>query len=405
MYNVIIVDDEPIIRNFYSDVIEWNSIGFSVKGLFKNGAEALEFIKDNNVDCLITDIKMSPINGIELLKLAKKKNPNTKVILISAYSNFEFAKNAVKYGASDYLLKPFDPEELKQRMIKVKDELDMKNQHSAVFYQYQRNFLNSVILEGKYTDEENFDEIMHEHNIGIKENSKLALVYAKAKENSLSDAISSHEKDAFCVSLQNMINEMLEDINGYFLSYDNNTLNYLIYSTNEKSNFNIAVQAHIDGLKKALEKHMNILFENVSTDFLNNIEAFKKYHLESRELPYQKDNIEYDNYAVTSIKAAKKYIEENPGEDMSLEKISSKYFLSTSYFSRVFKNIFGFTYVEFLIKCRMQKAKELIISTDYKIYHIGKLVGYEDTRFFAKTFKSFYGISPKEYREKYSRID
>ena len=249
MYNVIIVDDEPIIRNFYSDVIEWNSIGFSVKGLFKNGAEALEFIKDNNVDCLITDIKMSPINGIELLKLAKKKNPNTKVILISAYSNFEFAKNAVKYGASDYLLKPFDPEELKQRMIKVKDELDMKNQHSAVFYQYQRNFLNSVILEGKYTDEENFDEIMHEHNIGIKENAKLALVYAKAKENSLSDAISSHEKDAFCVSLQNMINEMLEDINGYFLSYDNNTLNYLIYSTNEKSNFNIAVQAHIDGLK------------------------------------------------------------------------------------------------------------------------------------------------------------
>ncbi len=399
MYSVIIVDDEQIIRNFYSDIIDWNSIGFSIDSLCKNGLEAIEFIGNNRVDCLITDIKMSPINGIELLKLAKEKKPDIKVILISAYSNFEFAKNAVKYGASDYLLKPFNPEELKQRMIKIKQELDKNNQNSAVFYQYQRSFLLSVLYEGKYADSNEFGEILSEHSISIKENSKIAIISAKSKENSLSKAVISHEKDAFCVSLQNMINEMLDTLNGFFLSYENDTLKYLLYSLDESSDFDAEVENHIRGLEKSLEKYMNITFDDITTDFIGNTVDLQQY------FNRKKEDSEYDNYAVTSVKAAKKYIEENLGEDMSLEKISSKYFLSTSYFSRVFKNIFGFNYVEFLIKCRMEKAKELLINTNYKIYNIGKLVGYEDTKFFTKTFKAFYGISPKEYREKYSRND
>ena len=92
------------------------------------------------------------------------------------------------------------------------------------------------------------------------------------------------EKDAFCVSLQNMINEMLEDTNGYFLSYDNNTLNYLLYSVNEGNDFESTIQSHINGLKKALEKYMSIIFEDIKTDYLEGTEELKQYFPEIYEL-------------------------------------------------------------------------------------------------------------------------
>jgi len=146
LYNLIIVDDEQIIRNFYSTIIDWESIGFSVSKVCKNGNEALEFIKNNVVDCLITDIKMSPISGIELLKLSKDINPNIKVVLVSAYSDFEFAKEAVKHSASDYLLKPLYAEELTQCMLKIKKELDEQKKNNTELYMYHQNLHMYLII-------------------------------------------------------------------------------------------------------------------------------------------------------------------------------------------------------------------------------------------------------------------
>jgi len=400
LYNLIIVDDEQIIRNFYSTIIDWESIGFSVSKVCKNGNEALEFIKNNVVDCLITDIKMSPISGIELLKLSKDINPNIKVVLVSAYSDFEFAKEAVKHSASDYLLKPLYAEELTQCMLKIKKELDEQKKSNMVIYNYQRNFINSV-LKGDYNDSKNLLEILSEYNIDFTKDSKIALVGFMTEENTLNDAIVAHEKDAFYISLQRFINEMLPETNGFFLMCEDKIITYLLYTKHNDLSFEATVKNHIEGLKKTLKKYMEIAVEDVETTYIGGIEDLKNYSLNQSE--YKNGTNDYDNYATTSVKAAKKYIEINYGEDISLEKISSMYYLSPGYFSKIFKRNFGITYVEFLVKYRMKKAKELLTETDHKIYTIGQLVGYENTKHFTKTFKAFYNISPKEYREKHTR--
>ncbi|MDT3428706.1 two-component system response regulator YesN [Paenibacillus forsythiae] len=104
MYRVLIVDDEPIIRNGISAFIDWEKEGASVEEC-ANGAEALARLESRGCDILITDIKMPVMDGIELMRRALALCPWIKVILISNYSDFNYVKEGLKLGAVDYLLK------------------------------------------------------------------------------------------------------------------------------------------------------------------------------------------------------------------------------------------------------------------------------------------------------------
>ncbi|WP_410514931.1 response regulator [Paenibacillus sp. BR2-3] len=105
MYRVLIVDDEPVIRNGISAFVDWEKEGASVEDHYANGVEALNALKSKSFDILITDIKMPLMNGIQLMKHALAVNPKLKVILISNYSDFEYVKEGLQLGAVDYLLK------------------------------------------------------------------------------------------------------------------------------------------------------------------------------------------------------------------------------------------------------------------------------------------------------------
>lgn len=105
MYRVLIVDDEPVIRNGISAFIDWEKEGMTVEDHYANGEEALSALESLSFDILITDIKMPLLNGIQLMKQALALCPWLKVILISNYSDFEYVKEGLKLGAVDYLLK------------------------------------------------------------------------------------------------------------------------------------------------------------------------------------------------------------------------------------------------------------------------------------------------------------
>ncbi|QSF45637.1 response regulator transcription factor [Paenibacillus tianjinensis] len=105
MYRVLIVDDEPVIRNGISAFIDWDKEGMTVEDHYANGVEALSALESLSFDILITDIKMPLLNGIQLMKQALALCPWLKVILISNYSDFEYVKEGLKLGAVDYLLK------------------------------------------------------------------------------------------------------------------------------------------------------------------------------------------------------------------------------------------------------------------------------------------------------------
>ncbi len=124
MYKAIIVDDEKIIREWLSVKVEWQDLGFEVVGTFKNGKEALSFVDDNKVDLVLSDIKMPVMDGIEFVRALRKQGYDKKIILISGFDDFSYAKTAIQNGVSDYILKPVEINEITNSVKAVKTQLD-----------------------------------------------------------------------------------------------------------------------------------------------------------------------------------------------------------------------------------------------------------------------------------------
>ena len=136
MYKVLVVDDEKIGRDGISFLLKQSSYQFDIKEA-QNGKVALQYLLNNEVDFLFTDIKMPFMDGIELIQEVMKVKPEIKIVILSGYSDFEYAKNAMKVGVSEYLLKPIDPKEFNTSLDKVvkqyesqkKEQMKIKRQN------------------------------------------------------------------------------------------------------------------------------------------------------------------------------------------------------------------------------------------------------------------------------------
>lgn len=131
MYYVQIVDDEPITRNGLNQMIEWEKFGFEVSCLAQNGKQALEQLEVENVDLIITDIEMPIMNGLQFMKEVRdeefeKQIKAKEIVVLTAYDEFQYAKTALRYGVKEYMLKPFDIDEIESILVKVKEQLDSR---------------------------------------------------------------------------------------------------------------------------------------------------------------------------------------------------------------------------------------------------------------------------------------
>lgn len=126
MLRLMIVDDEQIIREALSSMIDYTSLGYKVIATAKNGMEAYDRIRDDYPDVVITDIKMPILNGLELIERASHIDSRITFILLSGYGEFEYAKQAMKYGVRYYLLKPTDKQELISCLNTIREEKSKK---------------------------------------------------------------------------------------------------------------------------------------------------------------------------------------------------------------------------------------------------------------------------------------
>jgi len=123
MLKVIIADDEQKVALLIKSLIDWTGLGMELVGIAKNGAEALEILRQTDPDIIITDIRMPITGGLELISEAKEIKPSLEFIIISGYKHFDYAHSAIKYGVSDYLLKPIKQDELNSTLEKVKERI------------------------------------------------------------------------------------------------------------------------------------------------------------------------------------------------------------------------------------------------------------------------------------------
>jgi len=119
MYKVLIVDDEPLVREGLKTIIDWQKYGFEVCALASNGLQALAMAIDYKPDLILVDIKMPGLSGIELIQQLRKEKQDYKIFVLSGYSDFNFAQKAMNNGALAYLLKPIDENELIDHLQKI----------------------------------------------------------------------------------------------------------------------------------------------------------------------------------------------------------------------------------------------------------------------------------------------
>ncbi len=131
MYSVLLVDDERDILNNLAMYFPWQEGGFIVAGKAETGTEALDFLKQNPVDAIVCDIRMPGISGLDFARTVKELGLSTRIIFLTAYRKFEYAKEAFKYGIRDYLVKPPDFKELLQCLLRIKNELDIEKQEKG----------------------------------------------------------------------------------------------------------------------------------------------------------------------------------------------------------------------------------------------------------------------------------
>lgn len=120
MYKLILAEDEEDVREGIIAQIDWGSYGFEVVDQAENGREAAESIDRLLPDVVVTDIQMPFMNGLQLSEWIRSRHPNTKIIILTGYDEFEYAQKAIKLQIDEYILKPFSSQELIDTLLKVR---------------------------------------------------------------------------------------------------------------------------------------------------------------------------------------------------------------------------------------------------------------------------------------------
>jgi len=120
----MVVDDEILVRVGVKTFVPWEQLGLRLIGEAANGKEALELIRKEGCDILLTDIQMPEMNGLELLEIAHREYPHIKAIILSNYQEFHYVRKAMQLGAADYLLKlTMEPQEMEQKLLELKEKI------------------------------------------------------------------------------------------------------------------------------------------------------------------------------------------------------------------------------------------------------------------------------------------
>lgn len=145
MYKLMIVDDDEVICRGLSACTDWESMGITVSGIAFNAMHALEQIRAQPVDICITDICMPVIDGLEFACILREEFPDTKIILLSAFSEFEYAQKAVRIGVFEYLTKPFSKSDVSQTISSVVAQLDTERKQLSQL-SYSTPMINELLL-------------------------------------------------------------------------------------------------------------------------------------------------------------------------------------------------------------------------------------------------------------------
>ncbi|MCH4888568.1 response regulator [Acidaminobacter sp. JC074] len=198
MYKIIIVDDEIDVRKGMINKLDFNKLGYEFVGEAENGVEALEVIEAENPDLAIIDIKMPYMDGLELAREIHKNYPALKVIILSGFDDFEFARQAIRYNVMDYVLKPVSSNDIVELLQSTKLKLDEEKSKKRDLMHLEKHyleslpiirerFLNALVLEKHGI--KNLNEKLSKYNISIGKEPYIVAIVRPDQSKAIQDEV------------------------------------------------------------------------------------------------------------------------------------------------------------------------------------------------------------------------
>lgn len=213
MNTVLIVDDELIIRQGLKCIIEWNAFGFEIIGEATNGKDALDFILQKKPDVVMLDIRIPKLSGLEVAEQARKKGYQGKIIILSGFSDFKYAQEAIRHGVEYYLTKPIDEGELAETIQKIGENIEKETRHQEIMSQYLAKARDSIL----------FDILEGNSDLGQAELAEINL-YAEEYQVVIYEKYSRHA-DSVSYRFSDLLKVANEENSSYeSLSKDNNEI-------------------------------------------------------------------------------------------------------------------------------------------------------------------------------------
>jgi len=417
MYRLIIVDDEEDIREGLADLIDWPGLGFAVAAMFQDGKDAIRYIQEHGTDVVITDIKMTYVSGIELAQFVHKQNLPVKVVILSGYQEFALAREAIRYNVCHYLLKPTDIEEVSDVFRKIHEELDRDKMNRE---REQRNHQHVKTLRPLLM-EQFFAHLLHGGSpnrgtdyykeqlrvLGLSPQAadkRCCLLEAEWSETSSSAGKRDQDHRQ---AINVIVTKEREQIHYACIHKDDRRFFIIGNALTDVSEELLQKKAehyflHIQGSLSALPG-LSVKLENLRL-YPNLAELIHSVRGPTEEAQIHEsasDNVAEEAHGEERmiIRQAKRYMEERFDADPSMVDVADHVGLNPVYFSRLFKQETGQTYSDYCIDMRIKKAIQYLKDPRYKIYEIGYLVGYKNTKYFLKLFKRQTGLTPSEYRD------
>jgi two-component system, response regulator YesN len=390
--NILVVDDEKVIREGIDRTISKRFSDHRVL-LASNPEEALQLLSTEPIDLVLTDVLMPGMTGLELMDISRKRHPYVKWVVISAYSEFAYAQQAVRLGAKNYLLKPIGKDILIEMISQIGSEIASENEISkdARLMRANLRFLREAIFArwALGLDLAGIDltpyiaSHPHFHLIMIRmESDRVVHLEHFIVENVLSELIDNHG-------------------HGFVASIDAKSLLGLVTIKEESD----GLGPMLDDLRRHLKRYVKVPFQILHS---HRISHFVKVPEEVQRMRKAAATQVYERYATggdQAIEFALQYIKAHYHEELSLEKAASVVYLNPVYFSQLFKQKTGQGFKEYVIQLRLDQAKEMLHNPALKIADICERIGYQDMRHFSQLFRKRYGMTPSEYRQSSGQLN
>jgi two-component system response regulator YesN len=396
---LLIAEDEQIERSALKFIISTYLSFYEIVEEASNGIELLELAKINKPDVLLIDIKMPALDGISAMSQIKAFLPDAEFIIISAYTDFEYAQSAIKLGAASYLTKPIKNDDLIDILYKLYNKVTEKrgkinkehmlDEKIKVFKpEVEKSVLHAIAsLNADDAVSYLFDQFWN------SKNNKYFCIIAYPKSHPYSNG---ENAERFSDYFHKNMNLVCEEFMFGFLE------KYFLFILPVLDNDNISYQQKVRSFIAICFKNKNLDFELWTSRVVSNLKSLitelgkivNRICPESSEPPKDFSFVSIDKKVDEVIE----YINNNYAFDISLDFLAKKYSMSISNISKAFKNKFNNNFIDYVTMLRIDKAKTLLATTNKSIKEITYEVGYNSQTYFCKVFKKITGKNAGEYK-------